>query len=173
MMLELRHILRTSGDEDSALRRMGIVTRDEKLLAQVRVKVARMLAISVDNLSESDFDSAITEAGPGRFYYNGLSRLQALGMTGIFGLQMLALGRTEIVALCAAAGVDIAPWERSVALSVLLFSLMTVVIVPVGLEVYKQVGLLWTWTVYWLYWFAGGVATIVFLASVWVYTLQF
>ena len=171
LVLELRAILKASQDENRLLRESGILTRDEQRFLRIRLQAARLFDLELpetqqsldihanqsDEIEEDDLDD--------KFIYNGLSKFDAMGFLAIYGLLMLALGRTEIIALAAARGRIVANAESTAASFVILLALILLIVVPIGLEVYKMVGLMWSRVIHRLYWAAGFVALVIFILT--------
>lgn len=165
MMLELRSILRASEEENASLRRIGVRTKDEMRVAKIRRRVAELIGVEVDIPPEAGEPTGKNSLFS-RYYWNGLSKFDAMAIAAIFGVLMLALARAEFVALMAATGASIPAWEQELSLIVIAVALVAIVVFPVGLEVYKMVGLIWSPITFLLYGIVGFVAMATFLVSI-------
>ncbi|MFI6906938.1 hypothetical protein ACIBKY_37160 [Nonomuraea sp. NPDC050394] len=77
----------------------------------------------------------------------GLGPVDALGFIIFNGTCMIWLGRGEIVALAAAQGKSVPSWEVTLLHLGLVVSLVQVVVIPIGLEVYARLsGASWRFT---------------------------
>lgn len=169
LMLELRQILQASEEESIALRAVGVRTREQLLTENVRKRIARAIGATIEDHVDNERSIERQEAKESYYLNGGLSKIDAFGFTALIGLAMLALTRTEMVALVAAMGGNVPYWEGSIALFVILFSLMQLTLLPVGLEVYKLVGPRWPKWAWKLYAIIGNITGLFIIALLFPY----
>lgn len=132
-LLELRVILEASRAERDEFVRNGIATREQELLSGWRRRLAEALQVPYQPESRDDAGNPVT-------LHNRMSGIDAFGFVWIYGFVMLLLVRAEIVSLALAQTGEISTFETFYLDYTVVVSLTFLIIVAVGLELYRNFG---------------------------------
>lgn len=164
VLLELRAIISTSRVEHERMRKAGITLRSDMYAALVPRSVRRLFGyeptsgMSLSTLLEQSRRSEEVDR---------LSPVDSFIFIVCYGILMLLLSRSEMVALAAARGIRVSHFETVLSTAFVVLGLICLTIVPIGLELYANYGgSRWNMRVWSAYVIAGCLAGVLFVVSI-------
>ena len=172
-LLELRAILEASRAERVEFSQKGLATKEAVLLTGWRIRIARMLRIPYPQPTNIDPEVALDDGTKPELVelensplHNRMSGIDAFGFVWIYGFVMLLLVRAEAVSLTLAQTGTIPVYEIQYINATVVLSLSFLIIVAVGLEIYRNFGgSKWPKSVFTAFGVAGLTITFIFFAS--------